>query len=44
MIFSENRYPLFRIMLYLAGAVDGLTAYNMAASTKLFCKDDGVAQ
>ncbi len=25
--------------IYLAGAMDALTAYNMAAPTKLFCKD-----
>ena len=25
--------------VYLAGAVDALTAYNMAATTKLFCKE-----
>jgi hypothetical protein len=25
--------------IYLAGAVDALTAYNMAASVKLFCKE-----
>ena len=25
--------------IYLAGAVDALTAYNMAAPTKLFCKE-----
>jgi hypothetical protein len=25
--------------IYLAGAVDALTAYNMAAAVKLFCKE-----
>ena len=25
--------------VYLAGAMDGLTAYNLAAPTKLFCKE-----
>jgi hypothetical protein len=25
--------------IYLAGAVDALTAYNMAATVKLFCKE-----
>src|ERR1700687_3314731 len=31
----------FRIYneIYLAGAMDALTAYNVAAPTKLFCKD-----
>ena len=31
----------FRIYneIYLAGAMDALTAYNMAAPVKLFCKD-----
>src|SRR5919109_737365 len=28
--------------IYLAGAMDALTAYNMAASVKLFCKDGDV--
>jgi hypothetical protein len=28
--------------IYLAGAMDALTAYNMAAPTKLFCKDGEV--
>ena len=26
--------------VYLAGAMDALTAYNMAAPVKLFCKED----
>ncbi len=31
----------FRVLneVYLAGAMDALTAYNMAAPVKLFCKD-----
>ncbi len=28
--------------VYLAGAMDALTAYNMAAPVKLFCKEDGL--
>ncbi|QDW41489.1 hypothetical protein FFI89_032840 [Bradyrhizobium sp. KBS0727] len=28
--------------VYLAGAIDALTAYNMAAPTKLFCKEGGL--
>jgi hypothetical protein len=28
--------------VYLAGAMDALTAYNLAAPVKLFCKEDGV--
>ena len=28
--------------IYLAGAVDALTAYNMAAPVKLFCKEGGL--
>jgi hypothetical protein len=28
--------------VYLEGAVDALTAYNMAASVKLFCKEGGL--
>ena len=27
--------------IYLAGAMDALTAYNMAAPTKLFCSKEG---
>ena len=27
--------------IYLAGAIDALTAYNMAAPAKLFCKEGG---
>jgi hypothetical protein len=27
--------------IYLAGAMDALTAYNMAAPTKLFCNKEG---
>ena len=27
--------------VYLAGAIDALTAYNMAAPVKLFCKEGG---
>jgi hypothetical protein len=27
--------------IYLAGAIDALTAYNMAAPVKLFCKEGG---
>src|SRR5882757_350757 len=28
--------------IYLAGAMDALTAYNMAAPVKLFCKESGI--
>jgi hypothetical protein len=28
--------------IYFAGAMDALTAYNMAAPVKLFCKEGGV--
>ena len=28
--------------IYLAGAMDALTAYNMAAPVKLFCKEGGI--
>ena len=28
--------------IYLAGAMDALTAYNMAAPVKLFCKEGGL--
>ena len=28
--------------IYLAGAMDALTAYNMAAPIKLFCKEGGI--
>ena len=41
-LHPENDRLRFLNETYLAGAVDGLTAYNMAASTKLFCKDDAV--
>ena len=36
----------FRILneVYLAGAMDALTAYNMAAPVKLFCKDGLVSR
>jgi len=35
----ENDRMRFFNEVYLAGAVDALTAYNMAAPVKLFCKD-----
>jgi hypothetical protein len=41
-LHPENDRIRFLNETYLAGAMDGLTAYNMAASTKLFCKEGGV--
>ena len=38
---ENDRIRIFN-EIYLAGAMDGLTAYNMAASVKLFCKEGGV--
>lgn len=35
----ENDRLRFFNEVYLAGAMDALTAYNMAAPVKLFCKD-----
>lgn len=35
---ENDRFRVFND-IYLAGAMDALTAYNMAAPTKLFCKD-----
>jgi hypothetical protein len=41
-LHPENDRIRFLNETYLAGAMDGLTAYNMAAPTKLFCKEGGV--
>ena len=41
-LHPENDRLRFLNEVYLAGAIDALTAYNMAASAKLFCKEDGV--
>lgn len=41
-LHPENDRIRFLNETYLAGAMDGLTAYNMAAPTKLFCKQGGV--
>ena len=41
-LHPENDRIRFLNETYLAGAIDALTAYNMAASTKLFCKEGGV--
>ena len=35
---ENDRFRVFND-IYLAGAMDALTAYNVAAPTKLFCKD-----
>ena len=39
----ENDRLRFFNEVYLAGAMDALTAYNMAAPVKLFCKDGPVS-
>jgi len=41
-LHPENDRIRFLNETYLAGAMDGLTAYNMAAPTKLFCKEGGI--
>ena len=41
-LHPENDRMRFFNEVYLAGAVDALTAYNMAAPVKLFCKEGGV--
>jgi hypothetical protein len=38
-LHPENDRIRFFNEVYLAGAMDALTAYNMAASIKLFCKE-----
>jgi hypothetical protein len=35
---ENDRFRVFN-EIYLAGAMDALTAYNMAAPVKLFCKE-----
>ena len=41
-LHPENDRMGFFNEVYLAGAMDALTAYNMAAPVKLFCKEGGV--
>jgi hypothetical protein len=41
-LHPENDKMRFFNEVYLAGAVDALTAYNMAAPVKLFCKEGGL--
>jgi len=41
-LHPENDRMRFFNEVYLAGAVDALTAYNMAAPVKLFCKEGEV--
>jgi hypothetical protein len=38
---ENDRFRFFN-EVYLAGAMDALTAYNMAAPVKLFCKEGGL--
>ncbi len=38
-LHPESETFRFYNEIYLAGAMDALTAYNMAAPTKLFCKE-----
>ena len=40
-LHPENDRMRFFNEVYLAGAMDALTAYNMAAPVKLFCKEGG---
>ena len=40
-LHPENDRIRFFNEVYLAGAMDALTAYNMAAPVKLFCKEGG---
>ena len=41
-LHPENDRIRFFNEVYLAGAMDALTAYNMAAPVKLFCKEGDV--
>jgi hypothetical protein len=41
-LHPENERIRFLNEVYVAGAVDALTAYNMAAPVKLFCKEGDV--
>ena len=41
-LHPENDKMRFFNEVYLAGAMDALTAYNMAAPVKLFCKEGDV--
>ena len=41
-LHPENDRIRFFNDVYLAGAMDALTAYNMAAPVKLFCKEGGI--
>ncbi len=41
-LHPENERMRFFNEVYLAGAMDALTAYNMAAPVKLFCKEGEV--
>ena len=41
-LHPENERIRFLNEVYLAGAMDALTAYNMAAPVKLFCKEGDV--
>jgi hypothetical protein len=41
-LHPENDKMRFFNEVYLAGAMDALTAYNMAAPVKLFCKEGEV--
>jgi hypothetical protein len=41
-LHPENDRMRFFNEVYLAGAMDALTAYNMAAPVKLFCKEGDV--
>ena len=41
-LHPENDRMRFFNEVYLAGAMDALTAYNMAAPVKLFCKEGEV--
>ncbi len=38
---ENDRLRIFN-EIYLAGAVDALTAYNVAAPVKVFCKEGGL--
>ena len=41
-LHPENDRMRFFNEVYLAGAMDALTAYNMAAPVKLFCKEGDI--
>ena len=41
-LHPENDKMRFFNEVYLAGAMDALTAYNMAAPVKLFCKEGDI--